>query len=392
MIMRLAAVSLFVLLAINSALAKAPDIVTRPNIIIFLADDMGMGDTSAYQDWSHNTDAQQLHTPSMERLANMGVRFTDAHSPSSRCSPSRYALLTGRYCWRTRLKQWVLFGVQCPPLIERDRQTLPELLRKSGYRTGMVGKWHLGLTYRQSDGSEAKGWEDADLKQPIADGPLDHGFDYFHGFSRSHPTAGPDGDKENTPEQAIGPGWLHGREVVGATGNGKKLDGSYKLHEIGPVLDRYAFEFLKAANQDAAPFFLYFASPANHAPYTPCERIGDQRVAGASRYVDKKPTGKERLDFVYQNDVHIGRLLDYLERTDDPRRAGHKLMENTLFVFTSDNGAEKNNKHFTGPLRSNKGSVYDGGHRVPFLACCRSGISAMARQRRKARRRRGCSR
>ena len=119
-----------------------------PNIVIFLADDMGIGDTSAYQDWCGNPDNAQLHTPAMEKLAENGVRFTDAHSPSSRCSPTRYALLTGCYCWRTRLKHWVLFGVQCPPLIERERLTLPEFLKQSGYVTGILGKWHLGLTYR----------------------------------------------------------------------------------------------------------------------------------------------------------------------------------------------------------------------------------------------------
>ena len=150
-----------------------------PNIIIFLADDMGLGDTSAYQDWTKNPDSLQLSTPAMERLAKQGVRFTDAHSPSSRCSPTRYALLTGRYCWRTRLKHWVLFGVHCPPLIERERITFPEFLQASGYRTAMFGKWHLGLTYRNREGNVAIGWDDADLTKPLADGPLDHGFDTF---------------------------------------------------------------------------------------------------------------------------------------------------------------------------------------------------------------------
>jgi len=131
-----------------------------PNIIVFLADDMGMGDTSAYQDWCGNPDPAQLHTPAMDKLAENGVRFTDAHSPSSRCSPTRYALLTGRYCWRTRLKHWVLFGVHCDPLIERDRVTLPEFLQKEGYMTGMLGKWHLGLTYSAANGKPSKGWKE----------------------------------------------------------------------------------------------------------------------------------------------------------------------------------------------------------------------------------------
>ena len=116
----------------------------RPNIIFFMADDMGMGDTSAFQDFTGNADSVQLHTPQMERLARMGVRFTDAHTPSSRCTPTRYGLLTGRYPWRSRMKWWVLFGAQGDPMIEADRPTIATMLRDSGYRTGMVGNWHVG--------------------------------------------------------------------------------------------------------------------------------------------------------------------------------------------------------------------------------------------------------
>jgi arylsulfatase A len=342
----------------------------KPNIIFFLADDMGIGDTSAYQDWTGNPDDAQLHTPAMDELAAMGVRFTDAHSPSSRCSPTRYAFMTGRYCWRTWLKHWVLFGVQVNPLIERERVTLPEYLQSEGYRTGLVGKWHLGLAYHNSDGKVAQGWEDADLTQPVADGPMDHGFDFFYGISRSHPTSGPHGagKKGNTPTQAKGPGWMHNRKIVGATGEGKKLKaGSYQLHEVGNVIDQQTYEFLKPTVAEAKPFFLYFASPANHTPHTPSDKIGDMQIVGASKNVDGSLAESTRLDFVYQNDVHIARLLNYLRTTDDPRRPGKSLIDNTIFIFSSDNGSENKNKQFTGPLKSNKGSTYEGGHRVPFM-------------------------
>ena len=116
-------------------------------------------------------------------------------------------------------------------------------------------------------------------------------------------------------------------------------------------------------------FFVYFASPSNHSPYTPSDALGEDPVVGASTFKSGKSTNSERLDFVYQNDVHISRLLDFLDRTPDPRRPGHMLRDNTLFVFSSDNGAERSSKVCTGPLRSHKGSVYEGGHRVPFLAC-----------------------
>jgi arylsulfatase A-like enzyme len=328
---------------------------------------MGMGDTSAYQDWSGNPDSAQLHTPAMDKLANMGVKFTDAHSPSSRCSPSRYAFLTGRYCWRTHLKHWVLFGVQGDPLIDRDRTTLPEFLRNAGYQTGMVGKWHVGLSYHKTDGTVADGWKDADISKPVADGPMDHGFDYFYGMSRSHPTSGPNKPKDLNPNQSVGPGWMDGRKIVGATGNNKEVTG-YVLNKVGDVLDERAFEFLKPAVAAKKPFFLYFASPANHGPYTPSASIGGIPVAGASKNVDGSKCNSPRLDFVHQNDVHMRRLFTYLESTDDPRRPGKKLIDNTLFIFSSDNGSENKAKRFTGPLRSRKGSTYEGGHRVPFIA------------------------
>ena len=347
----------------------------KPNIIVFLADDMGAGDTSAYQDWAQNKDAQQLHTPAMEELARRGVRFTDAHAPHSRCTTTRYALVTGRYCWRTRLKHWVLFGNHGDPLIERERLTLPEMLQQAGYSTGMVGKWHLGLTYRQSDGRLAEGFDDADLRQPMADTPIDHGFEFFHGISRSHPTSGPGGlNRVNAPDQSTGPGWIDGRTIVGATDNGKLLkEGAYDYWQVGNVMDRQAMRFLDASLEKDRPFFLYFASPANHSPYTPSKEIGGLQVEGASKYKDGTPTKSLRQDFVYQNDVHLKRLLTYLKETDDPRRPGRPLIENTLVIFTSDNGAEIDNKRFTGPLRSHKGSTYEGGHRVPFIASWPSG-------------------
>ena len=205
--------SIFLLLGSGLFVLSAP----KPNIIIYFTDDMGLGDTSVYQDWCGNSDDVQLHTPNMQRLANMGIRFTDAHSPHSRCSTSRYALMTGRYCWRSSLKHWVLFGVQCDPLIEKDRPTLATFLRQSGYRTGMVGKWHLGLRYRKTDGTVSDGWDDADLTKGIADGPNNHGFDFFYGISRSHPTSGPDGMKRNKPDQSIGPGWIRNSHILGAT-------------------------------------------------------------------------------------------------------------------------------------------------------------------------------
>ncbi|MDA8991073.1 arylsulfatase [Opitutales bacterium] len=358
----------------------------RPNVVLFMADDMGMGDTSAYQFYTKNSDDQQVHTPAMEKLASMGMLFTDAHTPSSRCTPTRYGLLTGRYPWRARMKHWVLFGVQGDPLIEEDRPTLATLFRSQGYATAMVGKWHLGLRYSQSNGKPAAGWEDADLTKDVFDGPCDHGFDYARFTSRSHGTSGPDAGttgpqtgknkkgNRNTPNQSIGPGHIHNRKIIGATGNGKKLvekgKNAYDLHDLGNRHSNHAIEFLTQhlRNKDRSfnPFFLYYPSNSNHGPYTVANEVGGKKVRGAGKMVSGA-SASTRLDYIYENDVALGRLINYLEQTKDPRRPSKKLIENTIIIFTSDNGAEVKTKTATGPVRSNKGSCYEGGHRVPFL-------------------------
>ena len=363
----------------------------HPNIILMMADDMGMGDTSAYQDVTGNSDQLQISTPNMDRLARMGVRFTDAHTPTSRCSGTRYGLMTGRYPWRSRLKHWVLFGVQGDPMIERDRPTVASLLKANGYHTGMVGKWHIGLRYRRSDGKPADGWDDADLSQPMYDTPLDHGFDYCRFTSRSHGTSGAatGAKKSNGPDQSVGPGHIHGRTCVSATGNGKELKpdddpDAYVLSKLGGRHARHAVDFLTdhlSGKSKSQPFFLYYASNSNHGPYTPDSKIGVTPVLGAARNMAgekmaawRNPKSKKqkhdavdlRHDFIYENDVVLGHLIDYLQQTDDPRGGG-KLIENTIVIFTSDNGAERNADYATGPFRSNKGSAYEGGHRVPFI-------------------------
>jgi arylsulfatase A len=360
--------------------AKSND---RPNIVLMMADDMGLGDTSAYQDFTGNSDSDQISTPNMQRLARMGIRFTDAHTPSSRCSPTRYALLTGRYPWRNRLKHWVLFGAQGDPMIEVDRPTLGSLMQTQGYRTAVVGKWHVGLRYRRSDGGPAAGWDDADLTQPLWDTPLDHGFDFCRFTSRSHGTSGAtkaNKKKPNNATQSIGPGHIHGRLAIGATGDGKRLvednPNAYVLEELGSRHSDHAIEFLDAHRVGGAsqstPFFLYYPSNSNHGPYTPDTKIAGKPVAGAARNMADEPMDV-RSDYIYENDVALGRLIDYLESNDDPRRPGCKLIENTIVIFTSDNGAERDSEVATGPFRSHKGSAYEGGHRVPFIVAWSEG-------------------
>ena len=265
-------------------------------------------------------------------------------------------------------------------MIEADRPTIATMLRDSGYGTGMVGKWHVGLRYRQSNGKPAAGWQDADISQPLHTTPLDHGFDFARFTSRSHGTSGPSAAyrnpaKRNNPNQSAGPGHIHGRVAIGATKNGKQLvsEGpkAYILKELGSRHSDHALEFLsghiKGKQTRTRPFFLYYPANSNHGPYTPDKKIGEKPVAGAARTKSGAPMDA-RHDYIYENDVALGRLIDWLEATPDPRRPKSKLIENTLVIFTSDNGAEKNSDIATGPFRSNKGSCYEGGHRVPFIA------------------------
>jgi len=347
----------------------------HPNVILFMADDMGMGDTSAYQHFTGNSGKDQIHTPQMERLARLGVLFTDAHTPSSRCTATRYGLLTGRYAFRSRLKHFVLFGSQGDPLIEPDRPTLATLFKSAGYQTGMVGKWHVGLRYTRADGSPAAAWEDADLTKRLTDCPTDHGFDFARYTSRSHGTSGPDPTrakraKANSPTQKVGPGHLHDRNAVSATGNGKQLQkggsDAYILTKLGSRHSAHAMEFLNDKDTQQSPFFLYYPSNSNHGPYTPDKSISGIPVAGAAKTKSGQAMSV-RYDYVYENDVALGLLIDHLQSTEDPRRPGNKLIDNTIVIFTSDNGAEITAKTATGPVRSNKGSAYEGGHRVPFI-------------------------
>ncbi len=349
--------------------------IEKPNVIFFMADDMGMGDTSVYQDFTGNDDDAQIDTPAMERLANMGVRFTDAHTPSSRCTPTRYGLLTGRDPWRTRLKSYVLFGAQGDPLIEKDRPTLATLFRDQGYGTAIVGKWHVGLLYNKADGTPSDSLEDADLRQGVADGPMDHGFEFSRYSSRSHLSSAPNTE---TRERG-GPGYMYGRDAITANGpHSFYMEGpkAFILEELGSRYSDHAVEYLDShrevgANADK-PFFLYYPSHSNHTPYTTTDSIDWVPVAGASKRKSGEPSG-ERMDFIYENDVALGRLLDWLEANDDPRHPGKKFIDTTVVIFTSDNGAEINEKFATGPFRSNKASCYEGGHRVPFIVAWGAG-------------------
>ena len=330
--------------------------MNRPNIVFILADDMGYGDMAC------NFPDSKIPTPHLDRLATQGMRFTDAHAPSSVCTPSRYAVLTGRYCWRSRMKEGIVWNWD-GALVEPDRLTVAGLLREQGYRTHCVGKWHLGWDWPLTDGSHANDHlpfaeygnetrmsvgELVDYSQPIKGGPVDRGFDTYFGddvpnfppytwFENDRVTEVPTVPK---PEDMYG---LNGDAVPG-----------WDLEAVMPELTRRAVQTIDDAGDD--PFFLYFPLTAPHTPIVPTAAFRGRSECG------------DYGDFVCQVDGTVGAIMDALERKG--------IADNTLLIFTSDNGPEdlawgciKDFQHYSmANLRGIKCDAWEGGHRVPYIA------------------------
>ena len=338
----------------------------RPNIIVILADDQGFGDFSA------NNPQSKIPTPQLDALAEAGVRFTDGHTSSGVCTPSRYSLLTGRYHWRTRLQAGVLGGFS-PPLIAKGRLTLAELLRRQGYATGCFGKWHLGMSFPISGGGFADdGGEYSrtpknvgliDFAGDIVGGPVDHGFDTFFGISASldMPPFVWIQDRRMTEVPSATKTWLR----TGPAGP------KFEAVDVMPsVIDRtIAFVEAQRKADPTRPFFAYVPLNAPHTPIVPTKAF--QGTSGISPYAD----------FVRQVDHDVGRLLASL--------AKQGLAEDTLVIFTSDNGCstaanipelQKVGHEPSHVYRGHKADLYEGGHRVPFVvrwpAKVKPGVSA----------------
>lgn len=320
--------------------------VTKPNIIYILADDMGYGDVSAL-----NPQAA-WETTHIDQIAREGISFTDAHSGSAVCSPTRYGVLTGRYSWRTSLKEGVLWSWD-KPLIQEGECTVGSLLQEQGYTTACVGKWHLGLGW-QYHPEQA---DSVDFSMPVSGGPIALGFDYFFGITASL----------DIPPYVYIENELPTRIPHKYTRNNSKyswwrkgLTGDDFVHEeVLPLLTEKALTFINKhqASQPDEPFFLYFPLPAPHTPILPTEEF-----QGKSR---TNPYG----DFVLQVDHSVGKILKSLE--------AHGIAENTLIIFTSDNGCSpeanfpKLSDHGHNPsyhFRGHKADIFEGGHRVPFMA------------------------
>ncbi len=320
------------LLASSAALHAA----AKPNIVYILCDDLGYGDVQCL-----NPQRGKIATPNIDGLAGQGMCFTDAHSSSAVCTPTRYGILTGRYNWRTRLQSGVLDGFS-PPLIAAGRLTVPALLKQHGYHSACIGKWHLGLTFA-GQGAQR------DWTQPIQNGPLTRGFDAFYGISASldmPPFAFIDNDHFPQAPTATKK-WVRSGPAAP----------DFEAADVVPTLVRKAADYIAQRSAAKQPFFLYLPLTSPHTPLVP----------------NKQWQGKSGLgvygDFVMETDWALGEVLAALDKNG--------IADNTLVIFTSDNGCapyigvdklEKQGHYPSANLRGYKADIWDGGHRVPFIA------------------------
>lgn len=343
-----------------------------PNIIYILADDLGYGDLSCLNKES------KISTPHIDQLAHSGITFTDAHSGSAVCTPTRYGILTGRYCWRSRLKKAVLSAWE-QPLIEEGRLTVGDMLQEQGYNTACIGKWHLGWDWptvdrsKMSDLVAAGTWENThemrqafadkvDFSAPLENGPINRGFQYY--FGDDVPNFPPYCFIENDRTLGI-PNLEKPQNMYGRPG--PMIEG-WKLEEVMPRLCHQAVAYIKNTEpifkrKEDSPFFLYLPLTAPHTPIAPTRDFQGTSEAGAYG------------DFVQEVDWLVGEIVKTLEEEG--------LAENTLIIFTSDNGSPGRDgtnmegqtqsvcdygHHPSYHFRGIKADIFEGGHRVPFIA------------------------
>ena len=357
MILRSIVVVLFAWHIFPSAVCLSAD--DRPNIVVILADDFGVGDIQA-----HYPD-NKIETPFLDQLVRQGMSFTDAHSPSAVCSPTRYGLLTGRYAWRTRMQEWVI-AVYEPPLIAENLPTLPAFLSEMGYHTTCIGKWHLGWGWpapqRPMMHPLKRNFQKSlpvDFTKPIGGGPTTRGFDDYFGvvlpnmppfcwIENDRVTVNPTAQYKYSPED--------GHVVMPRGFEGSPMAPGWKFDDILPELTRRAVDYIHRRAQAGQPFFLYFPQTSPHEPVVPSPAFkGKSGIAPIA-------------DFVMETDWSAGQVIKAI---DD---AG--IADNTIVIFTADNG----HSHYTGwqdlmdaghlpsgPYRGHKGDVWEGGHRVPMV-------------------------
>ncbi|MBA7567727.1 N-acetylgalactosamine-6-O-sulfatase [subsurface metagenome] len=352
--------TVFVFAAIGYSSLNAQETKKLPNILFILADDLGYGDLTCY-----NPDSR-IPTPNLDQLALEGMRFTDAHSPSTVCTPTRYSILTGQMAFRTGMKG-VFTGVGGPCMIKEDRLTLPQMLRNKGYATACIGKWHVGMTFFDKEGnvikdSGVKGVQQIDYARSIPDAPIHRGFDRFYGTVCCPTTdwlyAYVDGDRIPVPAtRLLDKSKLPKHPYSNDCRRGMVAE-NFRHEEVDLVFLEKSKEFLEqhVENYPDKPFFLYHSMQAVHLPSLAADRFKGMTNAG--------PHG----DFIFEMDYVTGELLMTLERLG--------VAENTLVMFASDNGPEvttvlnmrKTHKHDGArPWRGVKRDQWEGGHRTPFI-------------------------
>lgn len=307
-----------------ATLSNAAD---RPNIVYIICDDLGYGDIQCLA-----PETSKIPTPNADMLASEGMTFTDAHSGSSVCTPTRYGIMTGRYSWRTRLQKGVVTGY-APSLIADDRPTVANFLSDQGYDTAIIGKWHLDFQYL--DPESGKAYTQKKHKTPpvgalIPDGPVHRGFDFYHGFH-------------------------HARNMEAVIENDKVIAHDPTINML-PRLTEQSVKYINSRKGNEKPFFLYVPLGSPHTPIVPSEEW--QGKSGLGAYGD----------FVMQTDNVVGEISAALEKQG--------LADNTLVIFTSDNGCSKaagidklaEQGHLVSAhLRGSKADIWDGGHRIPFI-------------------------
>lgn len=329
----------------------------RPNVIFILADDMGYGDVSAFNERCG------FHTENLDQLASEGMRFTDAHAASAVCTPSRYSILTGRYPWRSILKKDVLKGYD-RPLIERGRRTVARMFHDEGYRTACIGKWHLGLDWTLKDPEDKYS---VDFHKPVCGGPTSLGFDYFYGISASldmppyvylendRVTAPPDREESNW--------WDRGNSYNKQIFRPGPVGSDFHHEEVFTRMLGRTMETLEAWKGE--PFFLYMPLTAPHTPILP-----------TAEFLGKSGT-TEYGDFVLMCDEAVGRVNRWLKE--------NHLEEDTILIFTSDNGCSPRAnypelaQYFHNPsyiFRGTKFDIFEGGHRVPMIVKWKGRVEA----------------
>jgi arylsulfatase A-like enzyme len=342
------------------ALASA-SAAQKPNILLILADDLGYGDVRCYNDQS------KVATPHLDRLAREGMRFTDAHSPATVCTPTRYSLMTGQMAFRVPNGGTVFQGAGGPSLIAPGRLTLPAMLRKQGYSTAAVGKWHVGLTFRDQAGEPIHSGKREeviriDFSRRVEGGPLDHGFDKFFGTACCPTTdwiyAFIDGDRVPVPPAGPLDRAKLPRHPYANDCRPGFIASDFPMEEVDLVFLKKSREFLEQHVRETPgrPFFLYHAAQAVHLPSFAAPEFKGKSGAG--------PHG----DFIHQLDWVVGELIGTLEKLG--------VADNTLVIFSSDNGPEVDSViHMRAdhghdgarPWRGIKRDSWEGGHRVPFL-------------------------